>query len=65
VDRAKELIKYKAFAVAPAELEALVLTHAAVLDAAIVSSPDAGAGEVPKAFIVTGPRSTPPTWSRG
>jgi acyl-CoA synthetase (AMP-forming)/AMP-acid ligase II len=53
VDRAKELIKYKAFAVAPAELEALLLTHPAVLDAAVVPSPDAQAGEVPKAFVVT------------
>jgi acyl-CoA synthetase (AMP-forming)/AMP-acid ligase II len=51
--RAKELIKYKAFAIAPAELEALLLTHPAVLDAAVVPSPDAEAGEVPKAFIVT------------
>jgi len=53
VDRAKELIKYKAFAVAPAELEALLVTHPAVLDAAVVPSPDAESGEVPKAFIVT------------
>ena len=53
VDRAKELIKYKAFAVAPAELEALLVTHPAVLDAAVVPSPDAEAGEVPKAFVVT------------
>ena len=53
VDRAKELIKYKAFAVAPAELEALLLTHPAVLDAAVIPSPDAEAGEVPKAFVVT------------
>jgi acyl-CoA synthetase (AMP-forming)/AMP-acid ligase II len=52
VDRAKELIKYKAFAVAPAELEALLVTHPAVLDAAVVPSPDADAGEVPKAFVV-------------
>jgi len=55
VDRAKELIKYKAWAVAPAELEALLLTHPAVLDAAVVGSPDAEAGEVPKAFIVIRP----------
>ena len=36
VDRAKELIKYKAFQVAPAELEALLLTHPSVADAAVV-----------------------------
>jgi len=52
VDRAKELIKYKAFAVAPAELEALLLSHPGVLDAAVVPSPDEDAGEVPKAFLV-------------
>jgi acyl-CoA synthetase (AMP-forming)/AMP-acid ligase II len=52
VDRLKELIKYKALQVAPAELEALLLTHPAVADAAVVPSPDEEAGEVPKAFVV-------------
>ena len=52
VDRAKELIKYKGFQVAPAELEALLLTHASVADAAVVPYPDDEAGEVPKAFVV-------------
>src|SRR5947209_6278327 len=52
VDRLKELIKYKGFQVAPAELEAVLLTHPLVADAAIVSSPDDEAGEVPKAFVV-------------
>src|SRR5215213_7201157 len=52
VDRAKELIKYKAFQVAPAELEAVLLTHPSVADAAVVPSPDDEAGEVPKAFVV-------------
>jgi acyl-CoA synthetase (AMP-forming)/AMP-acid ligase II len=52
VDRLKELIKYKGMQVAPAELEALVLTHPAVADAAVIPSPDEEAGEVPKAFIV-------------
>ena len=52
VDRAKELIKYKAFQVAPAELEAVLLTHPSVADAAVIPSPDAEAGEVPKAFVV-------------
>ena len=52
VDRAKELIKYKAFQVAPAELEAVLLTHEAVADAAVIPSPEAEAGEVPKAFVV-------------
>ncbi|MDT5063059.1 MAG: hypothetical protein QOH63_3518 [Acidobacteriota bacterium] len=52
VDRAKELIKYKGFQVAPAELEAVLLTHPAIADAAVIPSPDEEAGEVPKAFVV-------------
>ncbi|PYS50156.1 MAG: 4-coumarate--CoA ligase family protein [Acidobacteria bacterium] len=52
VDRAKELIKYKGFQVAPAELEAILLTHPAIADAAVIPSPDEEAGEVPKAFVV-------------
>jgi acyl-CoA synthetase (AMP-forming)/AMP-acid ligase II len=52
VDRVKELIKYKGCQVAPAELEALLLTHPAVADAAVVPKPDDEAGEVPKAFVV-------------
>jgi acyl-CoA synthetase (AMP-forming)/AMP-acid ligase II len=52
VDRTKELIKYKGLQVAPAELEALLITHPAVLDVAVVRHPDEEAGEVPKAFIV-------------
>ena len=52
VDRAKELIKYKGYPVAPAELEALLLTHPDVVDAAVIPSPDPGAGEVPKGFVV-------------
>jgi len=51
-DRVKELIKYKAYQVAPAELEALLLTHPAVADAAVVRKRDALAGEIPKAFVV-------------
>jgi len=50
--RIKELIKYKGYQVAPAELEGVLLTHPAVGDAAVVRSPDQIAGEVPKAFIV-------------
>ena len=52
VDRLKELIKYKGMQVAPAELEALLLTHPAVMDTAVIPSPDEEAGEVPKAFVV-------------
>jgi acyl-CoA synthetase (AMP-forming)/AMP-acid ligase II len=53
VDRLKELIKYKGYQVAPAELEALLLTHPDVLDAAVVAMPDPAAGEAPKAFVVS------------
>ena len=52
VDRAKELIKYKGFQVAPAELEAVLLTHPMIADAAVIPSADEEAGEVPKAFVV-------------
>jgi acyl-CoA synthetase (AMP-forming)/AMP-acid ligase II len=56
VDRIKELIKYKAYQVAPAELEALLLTHPAIADAAVIGIPDEQAGEVPKAFVVLSAR---------
>jgi acyl-CoA synthetase (AMP-forming)/AMP-acid ligase II len=59
VDRLKELIKYKGCPVAPAELEAVLLTHPAVADAAVIPSPDEEAGEVPKAFVVTRAFATP------
>lgn len=52
VDRVKELIKYKGFQIAPAELEAVLVTHPAVADAAVIPLPDDEAGEVPKAFVV-------------
>ncbi len=52
VDRAKELIKFKGLQVAPAELEAVLLGHPAVADAAVIPVPDEEAGEVPKAFVV-------------
>ncbi len=52
VDRVKELIKYKGFQVAPAELEAVLLTNPAVADAAVIPCQDDEAGEIPKAFVV-------------
>jgi acyl-CoA synthetase (AMP-forming)/AMP-acid ligase II len=52
VDRVKELIKYKGEQVAPAELEAVLVSHPAIADAAVVRTPDEQAGEVPKAFVV-------------
>jgi 4-coumarate--CoA ligase len=55
VDRLKELIKYKGFQVAPAELEAFLLTHPAIADAAVIGVPDDEAGETPRAFVVLKP----------
>ncbi|KAK6159104.1 hypothetical protein DH2020_006418 [Rehmannia glutinosa] len=52
VDRLKELIKYKGFHVAPAELEALLIAHPSISDAAVVPMLDEAAGEVPVAFVV-------------
>jgi acyl-CoA synthetase (AMP-forming)/AMP-acid ligase II len=52
VDRLKELIKYKGFQVPPAELEALLLTHDEVADAAVIGVPDDEAGEVPVGYVV-------------
>lgn len=51
-DRVKELIKVKGFQVAPAELEAVLLSHDGISDAAVIGIPDAEAGERPMAFVV-------------
>jgi acyl-CoA synthetase (AMP-forming)/AMP-acid ligase II len=55
VDRLKELIKYKGFQVPPAELEAVLLRHPDVTDAAVVGVPDEEAGEVPVGYVVLRP----------
>jgi len=52
VDRLKELIKYKGFQVPPAELEAILITHPAIADCAVIGIPDEEAGELPKGFVV-------------
>ena len=52
LDRRKEMIKYKGFPVAPAEVEAVLLEHPAVRDCGVVAKPDMAAGEVPCAFVV-------------
>jgi acyl-CoA synthetase (AMP-forming)/AMP-acid ligase II len=59
VDRLKELIKYKGRPVAPAELEAVLLSHPAISDAAVLPSPDEKAGEVPIAFVVLKEAASP------
>ncbi|MFC4502572.1 MULTISPECIES: 4-coumarate--CoA ligase family protein [Streptomyces] len=55
VDRLKELIKYKGYQVPPAELEALLLTHPAVTDTAVIGVTDDDGEEIPKAFVVRRP----------
>jgi acyl-CoA synthetase (AMP-forming)/AMP-acid ligase II len=54
-DRLKELIKYKGFQVAPAELEDMLLSHPKIIDAAVIPRLDDEAGEVPLAFVVLSP----------
>jgi long-chain acyl-CoA synthetase len=55
VDRKKEMLKYKGFAVAPAEVEAVLFKHPAVADCAVIGKPDAEAGEIPKALVLLRP----------
>ena len=57
-DRLKELIKYKGYQVAPAELEALLVGHPQISAAAVIGAPDEEAGELPTAFVVAEPSST-------
>ncbi len=59
LDRSKEMIKFKGFPVAPAEVEALLLEHPAVRDCGVVAKPDLDAGEIPCAFVVLRDGFTP------
>ncbi|MEU2909854.1 AMP-binding protein [Streptomyces massasporeus] len=52
VDRVKELIKYKGYQVAPAELEAILVRHPGIADAAVIGVSDDEGNEIPKAFVV-------------
>ncbi|MFH7336843.1 4-coumarate--CoA ligase family protein [Streptomyces sp. KHY 26] len=61
VDRVKELIKYKGFQVAPAELEALLLAHPGIADAAVIGAYDEDGNEVPHAFVVRRSEGEDPT----
>ncbi|KOX15826.1 AMP-dependent synthetase [Saccharothrix sp. NRRL B-16348] len=53
VDRIKELIKYKGQQVSPVELEAVLMRHPKIVDAAVIGVPDEESSEIPKGFIVT------------
>ncbi len=55
VDRAKEMIKYKGFGIAPAELEAVLLEHPGIREAAVIGWPDPDAGEIPRAYVALRP----------
>ncbi len=57
VERVKELIKYHGYQIAPAELEALLLSHPKVMDAAVIGVLDDEREEIPKAFVVAAPDS--------
>ncbi|CAN6485458.1 unnamed protein product [Victoria cruziana] len=57
VDRLKELIKYKAYQVAPVELEQLLQSHSEIADAAVIPYPDDEAGQIPMAFVVRHPNT--------
>ncbi len=59
LDRSKEMIKYKGFPIAPAEVESLLLEHPAVRDCGVVARPDLDAGEIPCAFVVLREGFTP------
>jgi acyl-CoA synthetase (AMP-forming)/AMP-acid ligase II len=59
LDRRKEMIKYKGFPVAPAEVEAVLLEHPAVRDCGVIAKPDDAAGEIPCAFVVVREGFTP------
>ena len=59
LDRRKEMIKYKGFPVAPAEVEAVLMEHPAVRDCGVVPKPDPSAGEIPFAFVVLRPDYEP------
>ena len=58
VERLKEMIKYRGYQIAPAEIEATLLEHPAVLDVTVVPKPDPETGEAPKAFVQRRPQAT-------
>lgn len=59
VDRRKEMIKYKGFPIAPAEVEAVLLEHPWVQDCGVIGRSDSECGEIPCAFVVVRPGNEP------
>lgn len=59
VDRLKEMIKYKGWSIAPAELEDLLYKNPNVFDAAVIGKPSSeiDVGQIPKAFIILKPEA--------
>ncbi|KAH9623139.1 hypothetical protein KSS87_006469 [Heliosperma pusillum] len=57
VDRLKEIIKYKGFQIAPADLESVLMLHPEIIDAAVTGAADEEAGEIPVAFVIKNPGS--------
>ncbi|KAE8713753.1 4-coumarate--CoA ligase-like 4 [Hibiscus syriacus] len=51
-DRLKEIIKYNGYQIAPADLEAILISHPEILDAAVTAENDDVFGEIPVAFVV-------------
>ncbi len=50
-DRLKELIKFKAYSIAPAEIESLLLTHESVESVVVVGVKHQTDGQHPRAFV--------------
>ncbi|KAI7733518.1 hypothetical protein M8C21_027322 [Ambrosia artemisiifolia] len=57
VDRLKDVIKYKGFQIAPADLEDVLISHPDIDDAAVIGRPDEESGEIPMAFVVKKPKA--------
>ncbi|XP_076916615.1 4-coumarate--CoA ligase-like 6 [Bidens hawaiensis] len=57
VDRLKDVIKYKGFQIAPADLEDILVSHPDIDDAAVIGRLDEEAGEIPMAFVVKKPKA--------
>jgi len=57
IDRIKDLIKYRGYQISPGEIENVLISHPAVLEAAIIGVPHAIDDEHPLAFIIKQPNA--------